>query len=84
MSVKINLFQGYVKKKNYLALMFYLSALFCEFLLLEIFINNNFCLIQIPNLLLKARILFITLQIIYSEDFNDFYAREPLYIFKNL
>ena len=83
MSVKINLFQGNVKKKLS-SVNVHLSALFCEFLLLEIFINNNFCLIQIPNLLLKARILFITLQIIYSEDFNDFYAREPLYIFKNL
>ena len=95
MSVKINLFQGNVKKKNYLALMFYLSALFFEFLLLGTFINNNFCLMSntefvikstdtfynVPNILCNNNSTF--LQIIYSEDFNDFYAREPLYIFKN-
>ena len=82
-------------KKNYLALMFYLSALFCDFLLLGIFINNNFCLMSntefvikstdtfcnVPNILCNNNSNF--LQIIYSEDFNDFYARKPLYIFKN-
>ena len=82
-------------QKNYLALMFYLSALFCEFLLLGMFSNNNFCLISntefvikstdtfynVPNILCNNNSNF--LQIIYSEDFNDFYARKPWYIFKN-
>ena len=71
--------------------MFYL----CEFLLLGIFINNNFCLMSntefvikstdtfynVPNILCNLNSNF--LQIISSEDFNDFYARKPLYIFKN-
>ena len=75
--------------------MFYLSALFCEFLLLGILNNNNFCLMSntefvikstdtcynVSNILCNNNCNF--LQIIYSEDFSDFYARKPLYIFKN-
>ena len=75
--------------------MFYLSALFCEFLVLGIFNNNNFCLMSITEFVIKSTDTFYNapnifcnnnsnfLRIIYSEDFNDFYARKPLYIFKN-
>ena len=75
--------------------MFYLSALFCEFLLLGIFNNNNFCLMSNTKFVIKSADTFYSvpnilcnnnsnfLQIIYSEDFNDFYALKPLYIFKN-
>ena len=75
--------------------MFYLSALFCKFLLLGIFTNNNFCLMSNTEFVIKSTDTFYNapnnlcnnnsnfLQIIYFEDFNDFYAHEPLYIFKN-
>ena len=75
--------------------MFYLSALFCEFLLLGIFINNNFCLMSNTEFVIKSTDTFYNgpnilcnnksnfLQVIYSEDFNGSYARKPLYIFKN-
>ena len=75
--------------------MSYLSGLFYEFLLLGIFNNNNFCLMSNTDFLIKSTNTFFNvpnilcinnsnfLQIIYSKDFNDFYARKPLYIFKN-
>ena len=80
--------------KNFLSSVFFLSALFWEFLLLGIFINNNFYLISnneyvfnntsivygTPNILYYNDNSF--LQTNYSKYFNNFCLFKPLYIFK--
>ena len=81
-------------RKKFLSSVFFLSALFWEFSLLGIFINNNFYLISnneyvfsntsivysAPNTLYYNNNSFLLTN--HSKDFNNFCLFKPLYIFK--
>ena len=81
-------------KKNYLSSVFFLSALYWEFLLLGIFINNNFHLISNNKYVFNNTSIVYNapdtvyynsnsfLQTNYSKVFNNLYLFKPLYIFK--
>ena len=99
MSVQINLFQykaTYFRKcRNiFLSSVFFLSTLFWEFMLLGVFINNNFYLILNNEYIFNnTSILYNTpntvyynsdsfLQTNYSKVFNNFSSFKQLYVFK--
>ena len=59
-------------RKKFLSSVFYLSALFWEFLLLGIFVNNNFYLIQITSLFSTTLALYIVRLIVVYYNSNTF------------
>ena len=81
-------------RKHFLSLVFFLSALFWEFLLLGTFINNNFYLISDNEYIFSnTSIVYNAPNTVYynsnsflqsncSKVFNNFFLFKPLYIFK--
>ena len=69
------------KKKLSSANVLFISINFCLMSNTEFVIKSTDTFYNVPNVLCSSNSNF--LQIVFSEDFNDFYAREPLYIFKN-